>query len=344
MNKILVTGATGSIGSNVVRKLVDRGYDVRVLIRKTSNTLSIDGLNIERVYGDITDLPSIKEAVKGCKYVIHTAGIIVPGSVNKSIVYDINEKGALNVAQASIEEGVERFVYTSSIAAVGWGTKEKPASEETPYNFELDIPYWIAKRKAEEKIISLAKEGKLPAVVVNPAVMVGPWDVKPASGQLVQFASTGVTYFYFQGGSNFVDIEDAALGHILALEKGKIGERYILGGDNLYYKEYFSLVHKLLGNKFPPFIPIGKNLSTLIGYLGDFYIKFSSSPNYYISTFINSQVLKMLSLTIFTTSKKAQKELGFPYTPIEKSLEKQIKWLKDHGYLNNLSIFCFLKK
>ncbi|RME51543.1 MAG: NAD-dependent epimerase/dehydratase family protein [Deltaproteobacteria bacterium] len=330
--KNLVTGATGSIGSNIVRKLVERGEEVRVMIRKTSNTLSIEGLDVERVYGDIRDYASVKAAVEGCRYVFHAAGISEAGVGREHDVFEVNECGALNVAIAAMEAGVERFVHTSSIAAVGWGTLENPATEETEYNFATRAPYWIAKRRSEEKILQLARESGFPAVVVNPSIMVGPWDVNLASGRMVVFAQKGMTYAYMPGGTNFVDIEDAALGHILARDKGRIGERYILGGENLTYKHYFGMIHEMLG-KPKPFLPIPKVLGTLIGFFGDRHLRHSKNPHPLVSNALNSEMVKLFVLPAYVSAEKAIRELGFPQTPIAVSLEKQIKWLSDYGFI-----------
>lgn len=324
---VLVTGSTGLLGANLVRKLLEKGEKVRVLIRETTNTIGIDGLDVEKVYGDIRDYPSVLKAIDGCEYVYHVAAYTdLTGS--RELAFQINFRGTVNVAKACMEVKVKKMVYASTASVVGWGTMENPATEDTPFNLDFlrGTSYVDSKMAAEKKILEYYKEG-LPVVITNPCYMLGPWDTKVSSGQFIVMVAKGLSMFYTDGGANLIDVEDAALGHILAMEKGRCGERYIIGNENVYTKDFLTMVNKYLGKK-PPTIHVPYSLAMVGGYLCDFISLFFSKP-----LLLSSKTVQFFYTTHFLSPEKARKELGLPQSSVEEAIEKEIKWLRDYNYI-----------
>lgn len=324
--KSLVTGATGLLGANLVRKLVAQGKKVRVLIRKTSNTLGIDGIDVEKFYGDIRDYKSVLRAVDGCEYIYHVASYTDLVGDRKTC-FEVNLDGTLNVAKAVMEAGSVKMVYASSASALGWGTMENPATEETAFNLDFMIGnlYTDSKREATRRIMDLQKKG-LPVVITYPTLMIGPWDTRPSSGQLIIRIATMPSLFYPVGGGNIIDVEDAAIGHIQAMEKGRIGERYIIGNENLYHKDSQAIVLKCVGKKTPRF-QVLPSLMVFSGYINDFFSKITARK-----PVITPYTARYANITHFLSAEKAQRELGLPQSPVEYAIEKEIKWLKDYKY------------
>jgi len=324
----LVTGATGFIGSHVARKLVQRGESVRILLRKTSKTLNIEDIDAERVYGDILDVDSIRKAIKGCDTVYHTAGLVSFRKSDYKRLEDINVKGTVNVLSAALEAGVKKVVYTSSVAAIGVNPNGGVANEDTPFTLEhMGIQYLNTKYRAEQDALRLYRQG-LPVVIVNPSVVIGPGDVYLSSCGFIVWYCKKKFPGYMDGGINLVDVEDVAEGHILAAQKGRLGERYILGNKNLSIKEVFELLEKVTGIpapriKIPYFVALAAAffVERILGI---------SLPNY---SSMDVDSVRASRFYWYFDSSKAVRELGFPQTPVEQSIEKTVKWLKDKGYI-----------
>ncbi|GIW46490.1 MAG: dihydroflavonol-4-reductase [Deltaproteobacteria bacterium] len=324
----LVTGATGFIGSHVARKLVQRGESVRILLRKTSKTLNIEDIDAERVYGDILDVDSIRKAIKGCDTVYHTAGLVSFRKSDYKRLEDINVKGTVNVLSAALEAGVKKVVYTSSVAAIGVNPNGGVANEDTPFTLEhMGIQYLNTKYRAEQEALRLYRQG-LPVVIVNPSVVIGPGDVYLSSCGFIVWYCKKKFPGYMDGGINLVDVEDVAEGHILAAQKGRLGERYILGNKNLSIKEVFELLEKVTGIpapriKIPYFVALAAAffVERILGI---------SLPNY---SSMDVDSVRASRFYWYFDSSKAVRELGFPQTPVEQSIEKTVKWLKDKGYI-----------
>lgn len=324
----LVTGATGFIGSHVARKLVQRGESVRILLRKTSKTLNIEDIDAERVYGDILDVDSIRKAIKGCDTVYHTAGLVSFRKSDYKRLEDINVKGTVNVLSAALEAGVKKVVYTSSVAAIGVNPNGGIANEDTPFTLEhMGIQYLNTKYRAEQEALRLYRQG-LPVVIVNPSVVIGPGDVYLSSCGFIVWYCKKKFPGYMDGGINLVDVEDVAEGHILAAQKGRLGERYILGNKNLSIKEVFELLEKVTGIpapriKIPYFVALAAAffVERILGI---------SLPNY---SSMDVDSVRASRFYWYFDSSKAVRELGFPQTPVEQSIEKTVKWLKDKGYI-----------
>ncbi|HZX13455.1 MAG TPA: SDR family oxidoreductase [Thermodesulfobacteriota bacterium] len=327
---ILVTGATGFLGSHVARKLVERGERVRILLRKTSRTSNIKDIDAERAYGDILDIDSVKEALKGCDTLYHIAGIVSSRKSDYGRMEEINVKGTFNVFSSALEAGVKKAVYTSSVAAIGVDPNGGIANEETPFTLEpMGIQYLNTKYYAEKEALKFYQKG-LPLVIVNPSIVIGPGDIYLSSTALIVWYCKRKFPGYMDGGVNVVDVEDVAEGHILAAEKGRVGERYILGNKNLSIMECFSLLERVTGipspkRKVPYFVAL------TAGFIRERIIRVSS-PSFVLQDVDSAKAGR---LYWYFDSSKAVRELGFPQTPVEESLKKTIKWFRDNGYLDN---------
>ncbi len=324
---ILVTGATGFIGTNLVRKLVNQGETVRILRRDWSNMLGLKGLAIEEHIGDIRDYQTVRKAVKGCKRIYHLAALLKIAPFERERFQKINVQGSENIALAALEEGIEKLVYTSSIAAIGFGTEKNPATEESEFNLgQFKLPYIDTKRSGEQKILEYCKSG-LPAVVVNPGYVMGPWDKHPGLNKLLVLAARGKLWYYIGGGLSIVDVDDVVQGHILAMEKGQIGERYILSNENLTYKEFITMANEFSGKK-PPKIKIPFLLTLITGYLAE-----AAGTLFRFNPGISSGIARMTSITHYVSSDKAKKEIGFTLTPLADTFKKTFDWLKEYKYI-----------
>ncbi|HEY5931606.1 MAG TPA: NAD-dependent epimerase/dehydratase family protein, partial [Nitrospira sp.] len=231
--KALVTGATGFVGAAVVRALLKTGVEVRVIARPGSDSTNLRSLNLEKVHGDLRDKESLRQALSGCRQLYHVAAHYALWAKDPSIFYDINVAGTRNLLEAAREVGVERTVYCSTIGAIGLPQGGGLGTEETPVSLEqMAGHYKRSKYLAEQEVLKLAKRG-LPVVIVNPSAPVGEGDVKPTpTGQVILDFMKGRMPAYIETGMNIIDVDDVAPGHLLAMEKGRQGERYILGSKN----------------------------------------------------------------------------------------------------------------
>lgn len=319
--RALVTGGTGFIGSSIVRELLRAGYCVRALVRKNSDTRNIDGLDIERVTGDITDFSSLKEAMTGCTHVFHAAALYSFWVRTPSLIEHVNVDGTRNVLQAALEEGVERVVYTSSVAALAVPEKGRPVDESTPVDPKRIIgAYKKSKYEAEQVALEYVKKG-LPVVIVNPSFPVGPRDIKPTpTGQTILDFLNHRLPAYVDTGMNVVDVEDVARGHLLASEKGRIGERYILGGKNMQMKEFLAILEKITGIPAPhlqiPYAPL-----LALSYLNAAWCRITgTTPR------MTPDTIRMSRHYMYYDPAKAIEELGMPQTPPEVALKKAVDW------------------
>ena len=241
--KALVTGATGFIGAAVARALLDSGIEVRVLVRPTSNLKNLDELNVEPVHGDLEDPSSLRQALAGCQQLYHVAAHYALWDQHPSIFYRVNVDGTRNLLTAASQVGVERIVYTSTIGAIGLPEGGGPGTENTPLvPSQLAGDYKRSKYLAEQEVLKLAQSG-VPVVIVNPTAPVGERDVKPTpTGQIIVDFMLGRMWAYIETGMNLVDLEDVAIGHLRAMERGRIGERYILGNRNMTFYEICTIL------------------------------------------------------------------------------------------------------
>lgn len=325
----IVTGATGFIGSHITRKLVEKGEEVKVLVRKTSNTSNIDDLEIEKVYGDVLDLDSLKSAFKGCDKLFHTAGFVSFKKSDYKKMQDINVGGSRNVLSAAMDAGMSRVIFTSSVAAIGVEEDGSVITEDTTYNlYGEDIGYMNVKYLAEKEAKTFFEKG-LPVVILNPSVVLGVGDIYLSSSGSVLWFCKKKFPGYMDGAFNIVDVEDVAEGHLLAAEKGKPGERYILGNMNVTVKEYFNLLQEITGISAPKIkIPYIGAYTTALLLERVLHLSF---PNY---SSLDLDSIKLSKYNWRVDCSKALNELGYKQTPIEETIRKTVDWFKDNGLLN----------
>jgi dihydroflavonol-4-reductase len=310
--KTLVTGATGFTGSHVARRLAERGDDVRVAVRETSNTELIEDLDCERVTCDVLDRRGLRRALKGVERVFHVAGMTSMDSADTERLFAVNVGGAKTVLEECLRAGVERVVYSSSAAALGPAEPGQAADETQLFTAgRLGIPYVNSVHEAEVEAMRLAARG-LPLVCVNPTVIFGTGDVNLASTRLVRSFLLGLIPVYTDGAANVVDVHDAADGHLLADEKGAVGERYILGGRNFTFDRLFADLGRLSGVEPPVKIP-ARAAAAAAGVLGR------------IGTLTPSEI-KTASHWWTYRSTKARRELGWKARPHEETLEATVSW------------------
>lgn len=327
--QVLVTGGTGFIGGNLVRLLLKKGCAVRVLVRKTSSLENLQNLDIETVYGDLRDPFSLKQAVQGCEQLYHVAASYQFWSPDPKEFYESNVDGTRNILTAARDAGVSKIVYTSTVGAIRYPDDPSRPSDETCFPTEKDLhnDYKRSKFQAEQVALQFAKEG-LPVVIVNPSAPLGRWDAKPTpTGRIIVDFLKGKVPAYIDTGLNVVDVEDVAEGHWLAAQKGRIGERYILGNKNMSLKEIYELIARLSGREPPRFaIPYGVALAAAYGseLIGKILHKRPA---------IAVGAVKMAKKYMYFSPAKAVRELGLPQSPVEKAFAKAIQWFKSNGYL-----------
>ncbi|MDF0645396.1 MAG: NAD-dependent epimerase/dehydratase family protein [Nitrospira sp.] len=325
--KVLVTGATGFVGGAVARALVRAGVSIRVLARPESDLRNLEGLAVERVAGDLRDPASLRKALAGCRQLYHVAAHYALWAKDPSIFYDINVTGTRNILEAARAVGIERTVYCSTIGAIGLPPGGGVGTEETPVSLDQMVGHYKrSKYLAEQEVRKLAKDG-LPVVIVNPSAPVGAGDVKPTpTGQVIVDFMKGRMPAYIETGMNLIDVDDVAAGHLLAMEKGRQGERYILGNKNLMLREVFEILNRLTGVKAPTLrLP---RLAVLPLAYGNQWIAALTGR----TPRIPLEGVKMAKYKMHYDCSKAVRELGLPQTPPEVALEKAVKWFRSHGY------------
>jgi len=323
----LVTGATGFIGSAVVRVLLDRGRAVRCYVEPGASRANLEGLEVEIIEGDINDRAAIGRAMKGARSVYHLAAIYKLWLPDNALMYEVNVEGSKTVLFAALAEGVDKVVYTSSIAAVGKPENGEPADETTAFNLWDESNHYVrSKWLSERDALRFAREG-LPVVVVNPAFPFGERDIAPTpTGRFIVEALKGRVPGYMEGGFNVVDVNDVAEAHVLAEEKGRVGERYILGDHNVTYKEFYDAVTEVGGVK-----PITRKLPTRVLW-GMAWMMEKSATVRGKEPQLTYKSARYASRTLWFDTRKAHEELGMPETPLCESVEQSIRWFRDHKY------------
>jgi len=326
--KALVTGATGFIGGNLVRELLRQAYQVRALVRKGSNQRNIEGLDVDIVLGELRDRPSLEKALEGCDVLFHVAAAYTFWSPHPEVIYETNVRGTENILRVARDKGIKKVIYTSTESTIGiadgcLGTEEM----ETSLDY-LPGHYKKSKYLAEKLALKMCQKG-LPLVIVNPTMPLGPWDIKPTpTGQVIIDYLNGRMPACVNTGLNVVDVEDVARGHILALEKGRIGERYILGNKNLTLREIFTILEQLTGIKAPRFdIPLWLALSAA------HVDELISGKVFRHPPRIALEAVRAAGKFRHFDCSKAVSELGFPQTPVEESFDKAVTWFKQNGYV-----------
>ena len=329
----LVTGATGFVGSHVARLLAERGDQVRVLVRRTSRTALLDGIDCQRVTGDLCDPAALKTILRGVRRVYHVAADYRLWSRDPAEIYSSNVEGTRNLMNAAGEAGVERIVYTSTVATVAVPTSDgRLPDESTTATLEQMIGHYKrSKFIAEREVLDAAKQG-LPVVVVNPTTPVGPGDWKPTpTGRIVVDFLNGRMPAYVDTGLNLVAVEDVAQGHLLAAARGKVGDRYILGGRNMTLAEILSELALITGRPAPRVrIPHGVAMAAACVDTAICRV-LRREPH------IPLEGVRMARHRMFVETTKAERELGFHAGPIAAALERAVHWYQQNGYVRGIS-------
>ncbi|MBE8163434.1 MAG: SDR family NAD(P)-dependent oxidoreductase [Bdellovibrionaceae bacterium] len=329
MQKILVTGATGFIGTHLVKALVKKNYLVCILHRASSNLeafLSL-GSSVTYVQGDVTDPSSLDKAIQGKDYVFHLAGLISSSHKDKALMEKINVEGTRHVIQACLRHSIKRLIYVSSVVAVGASANKEILNEDSVYEDKLNkLSYFDTKKRAEELVRFAVQNENLPAVILNPSTVYGEGDVKKDSRKLQKLAAKGKLPFYTQGGVSVVGVENVVQAIINSTTLGKIGERYILSGENIEIQHLLQSISKA-ANVQSPFLKVPQFLFYILGFIGDIlsYIK--------ISFPFTLEKVKVASLYHWFDSTKAQKELNFTPGLAKEAIVKSVLWSKKNKFI-----------
>ncbi len=325
---ILLTGGSGFVGSSVARALLARGHTVRALVRPQSDRANLADLPVQYVVGDLTDEASLAEAAAGCAGLFHVAADYRLWAPDAAAMYRANVDGTRTLMAAAMRAGVSRIVYTSSVAVLGL-VRDGVADEDTPVTLaDMIGPYKRSKYLAEEAVRGLITEG-LPAVIVNPSTPVGPRDIKPTpTGRIIRDAACGRIPAYVDTGLNVVHVDDVAEGHCLAFERGVIGERYVLGGENLPLRDMLAAIAGLVGRS-PPKVRLSPHLLWPVAWVAEGVARVRKRG----VPLVTVDELRMAQKRMFFSSAKARRALGYQARPAVQALEDAVRWFRDHGYL-----------
>ncbi len=329
--RAFITGATGFVGANLARLLLERGYEVRALVRPESCLDNLKGLGIETVQGNLCD-PSLRLLMQDCQVVFHVAAHYSLWQSDREQLHDSNVLGTRNILAAAREAGVERTVYTSSVAAIGVpkqdGQTDIPIADET-YQSPVERlvgDYKKSKYWAEQEAHEAVRDGQ-DVVIVNPSTPIGPWDIKPTpTGDIILRFLRRQMPFYLNTGLNLIHVQDVAEGHLLALEKGKTGDRYILGNENVTLQQMLTMLSEITGlsepkGTIPAWIPLG------VAWVDEKVLaRLGKQPS------VPLDGVRMSQQMMFYDATKATQQLGLPQTPIKTALQESVNWFIDHHY------------
>jgi dihydroflavonol-4-reductase len=328
-NTVFVTGASGFIGSAVARKLVEAGFSVRALVRTTSRRNHLTGLGLQLVEGDLLDRRAIRTAMNDCRYVFHVAADYRLWARDRREIFATNVAGTRAVMEEAMRVGVERVIYTSSVATLGLRSDGTPADEAVSLSDQEGIgAYKRSKIAAEHLVRALVAQKGLPAIIVNPSTPLGPGDLRPTpTGRIVVAAASGRIPAFVDTGLNLVHVDDVAMGHIAALDRGRIGERYILGGQNVLFSQMLCDIAELMGRRGPRFrlpwcsaLPIACAAEAVAWVTG-------REP---LTTLDGVRLAKH---HMFFSPAKAEQQLGVRARPYVEALRDAVRWFYDAGYL-----------
>lgn len=324
----LVTGAAGFLGSHVARQLTARGENVRVLVRASSSNRAIADLPLEYVTGDLRDKTSLQRAMNGVHRVFHVAADYRLWAKNPQDIYDSNVGGTQNLLEAAKQASIERLIYTSTVATIAVDRPALPNEFTDAKLGEMVGHYKRSKWMAEREVLQAAKDG-LPVIVAMPTTPVGPWDWKPTpTGKIIVDFLNGKMPGYVETGLNFIGVEDCAVGHLLVAEKGKIGERYLLGGENLTLKQVLDTLARLTGLPAPK-LKIPHALALGVAYAETAFSRLiGREPQ------IPVEGVKIAAHVMFVDCTRARRELGFKSGPVVDALERAVRWYEANGYVS----------
>jgi len=324
--QVLVTGATGFVGAAIARELSRRGHAVRVLARPSSDLSVLDGVGAEVVRGDILDPAPVRAALAGCGGVVHTAGVATLRPGMRETLLAVNARGVEVVLGAALDAGVSRAVLTSSVSALGGSRTPHAADEAAPSNAEaLGIDYFVSKLRGEQAGLALARRG-LPLVVVRPGYVLGPGDVHGTSASTVLAVVRRRIPAYVEGGASFCHVDDVARGHVEALERGRAGEVYHLGGHNLLMSEFMARVARQAGMKPPTRLPVPVALAMAVASRWAARLGGSRPAG-------TVDLVRASALYTFVTSAKAERELGYSIRPFDDMVRDTLRWYVAKGKL-----------
>lgn len=324
-----VTGATGFVGSAVARALAAAGFRVRALVRRNSSRANLDGLAIEFAEGDMRDAAAVRSTASGARYVFHVAADYRLWAPDPEEIMRANVEGTRVVMEAAAAAGAERIVYTSSVATLKPFPDGKPADEARPLSEDEAIGAYKKSKVAAERLVEAMVKDGLPAVIVNPSAPIGPRDRRPTpTGRLIVEAASGRIPAFVDTGLNLVHVDDVAAGHLLAARKGRIGERYILGGEDMTLAELLARIARLVGRT-PPRISLPRWPIYPIAFAAEATARLTGRE-----PFVTVDGLRMSEYLMYFTSAKAERELGYKPRPAEDGIRDAIDWFRAAGYLS----------
>lgn len=325
---VLVTGADGFLGNNIIRELLHRKYAVRAFVHPHSKVKTLENLPVEKIAGDILHQDEVYKAVQGCDYIIHAAAHTSIWPSRSKVSWQVNLTGTTNVINAALAANVKRLVAIGTATSFGYGSLQHPGNEQSPFKsgkFRLD--YIDAKLAAQQAVLKAVAEQNLNALVLNPTFMLGPYDTKPSSGALLLALYKGDVPGYTNGGKNFVHVKDVAVAACNALTKGRKGHCYLMANENLSYREFNQLVADELDCK-PPRFKIPNGFILLYGLISQVFAYLTKgTPK------VSYAVARLSLITNYFTAAKAIKELNMPQTPIRTAIREAFDWFKENGYV-----------
>lgn len=326
---VLVTGASGFVGSAVARALLARGERVRCLVRASSSRTNLEGLDVELAEGDLRDARSMGAALEGCRALYHVAADYRLWAPQPEDIVRANLDGVRTIMEAALAVGTPRVMYTSSVATLKPGSAEAPTDETQPLTPYTAIgAYKRSKLVAERLVDRMVSERSLPAVIVNPSTPIGPRDVKPTpTGRIIVEAASGRMPAFVETGMNLVHVDDVAAGHLLAFDKGRVGERYILGGENVSLRALLADIAGLVGRK-PPTVNLPRGPLYPLAFAAQAVARVTKRE-----PFLNVDALRMSEHTMFFSSSKAETELGYRHRPYREAVADAVAWFRDTGRL-----------
>ncbi len=328
----LVTGATGFVGAAVARRLLSAGHDGRVLVRRGADRRNLEGLRVAVAEGDLTDPASLARALSGCSALFHVAADYRLWVPEPEAMYRTNVAGTRDLMVQALAAGVPRIVYTSSVAVLGHNPDGSPADEETPASLgDMIGHYKRSKFLAEAEVRRLVRDERLPAVIVNPSTPVGPGDVKPTpTGRVIVDAASGRMPAYVDTGLNVVHVDDVADGHLSALERGRAGERYVLGGENMTLKQILDATCANAGRR-PPRVRLPHAAVLPVAFFSEGWARISGrgEPRATLDG------VRMARTPMYFSSAKAKRELGYDPRPAADGIRDAVAWFRENGYLGS---------